>query len=116
MQLSLAVSLASGMLGGLVAAIVSNPADATVSEMKRAKTKLGTVEAARELLSHEGGWANLFRGLPVRMGFYPLMVSLQFFVYDVVRLNLGVGSDDLKVYLDVLGGALKDGGSMVGPT
>jgi hypothetical protein len=32
-----------------------------------------------------------------------------------VRIYLGVGADDLKVYLDVLGGALKKGGSMIGP-
>jgi solute carrier family 25 phosphate transporter 3 len=113
-QLSLLVSLASGMLGGLAAAIVSNPADATISEMKKAKTKVSPVEAAQALIDR-GGWPNLMRGLPIRMAFYPLIVSLQFLVYDAVRLYLGVGSDDLKVYLDVLGGALKEGGSMVGP-
>ncbi len=113
-QLSLVVSLVGGMMGGLVAAIVSNPADATISEMKKAKTKLGPLAAAKTVIER-GGYANLMRGLPVRMFFYPLIVSMQFFVYDVVRLYLGVGADDLKVYLDVLGSALQDGGSTVGP-
>jgi solute carrier family 25 (mitochondrial phosphate transporter), member 3 len=113
-QLSLAVSLVSGMMGGLAAAIVSNPADATISEMKKAKTKVSALDAAKNLIAR-GGYANLMRGLPVRMFFYPLIVSMQFFVYDVVRLYLGVGSDDLKVYLDVLGSALQDGGTTVGP-
>ena len=36
------------------------------------------------------------------------MISMQFLVYDAVRIALGVGSDDLKLYLDVLGGVLKD--------
>lgn len=53
-----------------------------------------------------GGPPSLFRGLPLRMIFYALVVSLQFLIYDSVRLGLGVGSDDLKLYLDVLGGAL----------
>lgn len=113
-QLSLLVSLVGGMVGGLVAAIVSNPADATISEMKKSQTKMGPVEAVKGLIE-KGGYSNLMRGLPVRMAFYPLIVSMQFFVFDSIRLNLGIGSDDLKVYLDVLGGALKDGGSMVGP-
>ena len=113
-QLSLLVSLAGGTLGGLCAAIASNPGDATVSEMKKAKTDMGTIGAIRVLLDRGGG-SELFRGLPLRMTFYPLVVSLQFLVYDAVRLSLGIGADDLKVYLDVLGGALKDGGSMVGP-
>jgi solute carrier family 25 phosphate transporter 3 len=113
-QLSLVVTLVGGMIGGLVAAIVSNPADATISEMKKSQTKLGPVDAVKGLIE-KGGYANMFRGLPVRMVFYPLIVSMQFFVFDSIRLYLGIGSDDLKVYLDVLGGALKDGGSMVGP-
>ena len=102
------------MCGGLAAAIISNPADATISEMKKAKSDIGPYDAAKALVDR-GGFANLMSGLPVRMAFYPLIVSIQFTVYDAVRIYLGVGSDDLKVYLDVLGGALKDGGSMVGP-
>ena len=113
-QLSLFISLAGGMCGGLAAAIISNPADATISEMKKAKSDIGPFDAARALVE-TGGFANLMSGLPVRMAFYPLIVSIQFTVYDAVRIYLGVGSDDLKVYLDVLGGALKDAGSTVGP-
>lgn len=113
-QLSLLVSLAGGMLGGAAAAVVSNPADATISEMKKAKNDVGPVAVARGLIER-GGVSNLFRGLPIRLVFYPVITACQFFVYDVIRISLGVGNDDLKVYLDVLGGALKEGGSMVGP-
>lgn len=111
-KLSLVVSLASGMIGGLTAAIVSNPADATISEMKKSPTKVSPMEAFNSI-KDKGGYSNFFRGLPVRMAFYPLIVSMQFFVFDAIRLNLGIGSDDLKLYLDVLGGALKEG--TVGP-
>ncbi|CAJ1961731.1 unnamed protein product [Cylindrotheca closterium] len=111
-KLSLGVSLVSGMTGGLFAAIVSNPGDATISEMKKSQTKVGPIEAVKSLID-KGGYAMFFRGLPVRMAFYPLIVSMQFFAFDAIRLNLGIGSDDLKLYLDVLGGALNEGS--VGP-
>lgn len=105
LRASLGVSLLSGVLGGVVAAVVSNPADATVSEMKRARSDAGPVAAATALWERDGVRA-LFKGLALRMFFYSLIVSLQFFVYDAIRFGLGVGSDDLKLYLDVLGGAL----------
>eukprot|EP00980_Cylindrotheca_fusiformis_P017263 scaffold5342_cov104-Cylindrotheca_fusiformis.AAC.5 len=114
-QLSLAVSLAGGVIGGLVAAIVSNPADATISEMKKSQTKMSPIDAFKGIVDKKGGYSNLFRGLPIRMAFYPIIVSMQFFVFDSIRLYLNIGSDDLKVYLDVLGGALKDAGNVVGP-
>jgi solute carrier family 25 (mitochondrial phosphate transporter), member 3 len=107
LQLSLLVSLLGGVCGGIMAAIVSNPADATISEMKRAKSNMGPVEAAQLVVS-KGGYAGLFRGLPLRFIFYSLMVSFQFLIYDAVRFALGIGSDDLKLYLDVLGGVLRD--------
>ena len=106
-QLSLLVSLIGGTIGGIAAGIVSNPADATISEMKKAQSDMGAVEAA-SLVLEKGGVAGLFRGLPIRLIFYSLMISMQFLVYDAVRLALGVGSDDLKLYLDVLGGVLRD--------
>lgn len=53
------------------------------------------------------GPSAFFVGLPLRMLFYSLVASLTFVVYDAVRFTLGVGSDDLKVYLNVLGGALE---------
>lgn len=112
LQLSLLVSLAGGTLGGLVAAFVSNPADATISEMKKAKSDRGPVETAKMLLK-SGGVGALFKGLQLRMFFYSLIVSLQFFVYDSVRYALGIGADDLKLYLDVLGGALQEKGGPI---
>jgi len=112
LQLSLLVSLAGGTLGGFTAAVVSNPADVTISEMKKAKSDLGPVEAANIVLER-GGPPALFTGLPLRLVFYALVVSLQFLVYDAVRFALGIGSDDLKLYLDVLGGALSESGGPV---
>lgn len=109
LQLSLLVSLIGGTLGGISAAVVSNPADVTISTMKKARSDMGAVGAARMIVEKDGP-AGLFRGLPLRMIFYALVVSLQFLVYDSVRFALGIGSDDLKLYLDVLGGALSESG------
>ena len=173
LKLSLAVSLASGCLGGIVAAVISNPADCVVSEMKKAKieekkkgggergssrkggkakqqqqkspavagwsnwrgqekksadmtavtvasetavavaavtgVKPGAYQVARRLYD-EGGAEVFLRGLGLRMGFYSLTVSIQFCFYDSLRVLLGIGRDDLSLYLDVLGGALKDNG------
>jgi solute carrier family 25 (mitochondrial phosphate transporter), member 3 len=109
LQLSLLVSLIGGTLGGFAAAIVSNPADATIAEMKKAKSSMGPLDAANKLIARDGP-SGLLKGLRLRMVFYPLVVSLQFLVYDAVRIALGIGSDDLKLYLDVLGGALQEKG------
>ena len=95
-----------------MAAVVSNPADATISEMKKRKSDMGAVEAANILLDREGIPA-LFKGLGLRMFFYSLVVSLQFLVYDSIRFALGIGADDLKLYLNVLGGALSESGGPV---
>mmetsp|Transcript_20022 Transcript_20022/g.29684 ORF Transcript_20022/g.29684 Transcript_20022/m.29684 type:complete len:975 (-) Transcript_20022:56-2980(-) len=111
-QLSLLVSLIGGTLGGIVAAVVSNPADVTISSMKKTKSEMGPIEAATKIVD-KGGPPALFRGLSLRMIFYALVVSLQFLVYDSVRFALGIGSDDLKLYLDVLGSVLTQKGGPV---
>jgi len=108
-QLSLLVSLVGGIFGGAMAAVISNPADATISEMKKSVSDMNALDAAKGIIER-GGYSNLMRGLPIRMCFYPLVVSTQFLIYDAIRIYLGVGADDLKVYLDVLGGALQGEG------
>jgi hypothetical protein len=55
----------------------------------------------KELLSREGGPANLYIGLQPRLTFFFLVVGLQFFLYDYVKNLLNVGSDDLSLVLDV---------------
>lgn len=41
------------------------------------------------------------------MVLYSLNAAFSFLVYDGVRFALGVGPDDLRLYLDVLGEALE---------
>ena len=84
----------------------------TISVMKKAKTAVTPTKAVEGLLEG-GGPAALFTGLPIRVVFYMILVSLQFLIYDAIRIALGVGTDDLKLYLDVLGGALSESGGPV---
>lgn len=109
LKLSLLISLVGGILGGVAAAVVSNPADTVISELKKAKSNLSPQEALKVLLDRDGVSA-LFTGLPLRMVFSSLTASLQFLVFDGIRFALGVGQDDLRLYMDVLGGVLKEKG------
>jgi solute carrier family 25 (mitochondrial phosphate transporter), member 3 len=97
-------------LGGSAAAIISNPADAVISELKKNKSDISPLDAVNSMLERAGPSA-FFVGLPLRIVFYSLVASLTFVVYDSVRLALGIGSDDLMLYLDVLGGALGEAGN-----
>jgi len=106
LQLSLLVSLAGGIMGGTAAAIISNPADSIISELKKAKTELSPLDAIQNMIAR-GGVGPFFAGLPLRIVRYTLIASLSFVTYDAIRFALGIGSDDLKLYLDVLGGALQ---------
>lgn len=59
------------------------------------------VEVVKELISQDGGVANLFVGLSSRSVFFFLVIGLQFFLYDYVKNLFQVGSDDLSLVLDV---------------
>ena len=106
-RLSLLVSLFGGTLGGIAATIVSNPADVVVSELKKSKTEMSAWEAV-EVLKERAGLSAFAKGMSLRMIYYSLLVSLQFFLYDSVRIALGVGTDDMKLYLNVLNVALNE--------
>ena len=96
-----------GTLGGIAATIVSHPADVVVSELKKSKTEMSAWEAI-DRIKERAGLAGFAKGLSLRMIFFSLLVSLQFFFYDSVRIALGVGSDDMKLYLNVLSVALNE--------
>eukprot|EP00571_Detonula_confervacea_P016521 CAMPEP_0172308074 /NCGR_PEP_ID=MMETSP1058-20130122/8785_1 /TAXON_ID=83371 /ORGANISM="Detonula confervacea, Strain CCMP 353" /LENGTH=942 /DNA_ID=CAMNT_0013020423 /DNA_START=44 /DNA_END=2872 /DNA_ORIENTATION=- len=106
-RLSLLVSLLGGTLGGIAATIVSNPADVVVSELKKSKTEMSPWEAV-ERLKERAGLPAFASGMSLRAIFYSLLVSVQFLLYDSVRIALGVGTDDMKLYLNVLNVALNE--------
>ena len=86
---------------------MSNPADVVVSELKKSKTEMSAWEAVQRL-KERAGLPAFAKGMGLRMIYYSLLVSLQFFLYDSVRIALGVGTDDMKLYLNVLNVALNE--------
>ena len=92
---------------GVCATIVSNPADVVVSELKKSKTDMSALQAV-DKLRDQFGLPAFARGIELRMIYYSLLVSLQFFLYDAIRISLGVGSDDMRLYLNVLNAALNE--------
>lgn len=111
LKLSLLISLVGGVMAGVAAAVVSNPADAVIAELKKSKSDQTPQEAVKVLLER-AGVAALFKGLQLRMVFYSLTSSFQFLIFDGIRFALGIGPDDLRLYLDVLGGALTERGTI----
>ncbi|CAB9515620.1 Mitochondrial carrier protein (Partial), partial [Seminavis robusta] len=112
----LAVSAIAGAVAGVAGAIVSHPADLILTYTSASKAQddddesgaeaLNTstpawVSVVRDLLSRDGGIANLFLGLPARATFFFLVIGLQFFLYDYVKNLFQVGTDDLSLVLDV---------------
>lgn len=114
----LTVSAGAGAIAGIAGAVVSHPADLILTKTSASKQKaedpdrsvaLGTsddkspawVKVIKDLISQDGGLANLFVGLGSRSLFFFLVIGLQFFLYDYVKNLFQVGSDDLSLVLDV---------------
>lgn len=107
----LAISAFAGAIAGIAGAIVSHPADLILTKTSASKKASSADEeedappgwqaVVKDLLSQDGGIANLFVGLPARSTFFFLVIGLQFFLYDYVKNLFHVGSDDLGLVLDV---------------
>ena len=114
--IGLAVSAGAGAIAGIAGAFVSHPADLILTKTSASKRKDNEsatitpesdgkgpqwVEVVKDLISQDGGVANLFVGLSSRSVFFFLVIGLQFFLYDYVKNLFQVGSDDLNLVLDV---------------
>jgi hypothetical protein len=75
--------------------------DKEVNNNKNGKDANDWRPIVKELLNKEGGIANLFTGLPARASFFFLVIGLQFFLYDFAKTLFSVGTEDLKLVLDV---------------
>merc|ERR1712018_497263 len=80
----LIVTFAAGYIAGVFCAIVSHPADSIVSYMNKAKG--ATIGSADKDLGFKGMWA----GLGPRIIMIGTLTALQWFIYDGVKVGLGI--------------------------
>merc|ERR1711962_1541157 len=80
----LIVSFAAGYIAGVFCAIVSHPADTIVSKLNQ-KSGSTAVGVAKEL-----GFAGLWKGLFPRIIMIGTLTALQWFIYDAVKVTLGL--------------------------
>ncbi|ORX90939.1 mitochondrial carrier [Basidiobolus meristosporus CBS 931.73] len=84
-----AVNLTSGLIAGICAAIVSQPADTLLSKINKQKGAEGSVTSRLIGLSKELGVKGLFIGLGPRIVMVGALTSLQFAIYGDIKRALG---------------------------
>jgi len=90
------VNLASGLGSGLVAAVISQPADTLLSKVNKTKGREGESITARLVgLGKELGVKGLFTGLGARLVMVGSLTAFQFAIYgDIKRmLNASGGTE-----------------------
>jgi len=80
----LIVTFVAGYIAGVFCAIVSHPADTIVSKLNNDKT--ATVGSVAKSL----GWAGMWKGLGPRIIMIGTLTALQWFIYDGVKVGLGI--------------------------
>lgn len=87
---STAVNLASGLLGGFAAAIVSQPADTMLSKINKTKGLPGESTVSRLVkIGKELGLRGSFAGLPTRLFMVGGLTAGQFAIYGDIKKLLG---------------------------
>lgn len=80
----LVVTFTAGYIAGVFCAIVSHPADTVVSKLNQAKgsTAIGIVKQV--------GFMGLWKGLTARIIMIGTLTAAQWFIYDAVKVTLGL--------------------------
>lgn len=81
----LSISLGSGIIAGVAAAILSQPADTLLSQINKGHGPKGTMLYRLGVLSRQIGFKGLFAGLGPRMVMTAGLVSGQFLIYGAVK-------------------------------
>ena len=108
--LSLLVTLGAGIVSGILASIISHPADVLLTRAgsaakegdAAAEPQVSIIQEAKNLVEDEGIEA-LFAGLGVRCVYFAVLISTQLFLYDLFKVAFGVSPNDMKLVLEVLG-------------
>jgi solute carrier family 25 phosphate transporter 3 len=80
----LLVTFAAGYIAGVFCAVVSHPADTIVSKLNNSKG------ASAAQIIKETGFAGLWKGLGPRIVMIGTLTALQWFIYDSVKVALGI--------------------------
>jgi len=80
----LMVTFAAGYIAGVFCAVVSHPADTIVSKLNNVKG------ATISQIVKETGFAGLWKGLGTRIIMVGTLTALQWFIYDSVKVVLGI--------------------------
>jgi len=80
----LVVTFAAGYIAGVFCAIVSHPADTVVSKLNQEKGSTA-IQAAKKL-----GFKGLWKGLGPRIIMIGTLTAAQWFIYDAVKVYLGI--------------------------
>lgn len=84
------VNLASGLIGGFAAAIVSQPADTMLSKINKTKGLPGESNTSRLIkIAGELGFRGSFAGLPARLFMVGGLTAGQFAIYGDIKKLLG---------------------------
>jgi solute carrier family 25 phosphate transporter 3 len=85
----LSISLGSGIIAGVAAAILSQPADTLLSQVNKGHGPKGTMLYRLGVLSRQIGFRGLFAGLGPRMVMTAGLVSGQFMIYGAIKDAMG---------------------------
>jgi solute carrier family 25 phosphate transporter 3 len=80
----LTVTFTAGYIAGVFCAIVSHPADTIVSKLNKEKGSTA-MDIAKRL-----GWKGMWNGLGPRIVMIGTLTALQWFIYDAVKVALGI--------------------------
>ena len=79
------IVLGSGIIAGVAAAILSQPADTLLSQINKGHGPEGSVLYRLGVLARQNGFKGLFAGLGPRMVMTAGLVSGQFLIYDAIK-------------------------------
>jgi len=88
-QSKLAVSLLSGVIAGIAAAVVSQPADTVLSKINQEKTE-GSVTKSIVKIMRRLGPRGLYLGIGARCWMVGTLTAGQFFIYDAIKQAFGI--------------------------
>nr|BAK05526.1 predicted protein [Hordeum vulgare subsp. vulgare] len=94
------VNLLGGLIAGMAAAVISQPADTLLSKINKSKGEPGQGTTSRIIaMSKQLGPAGLFTGIGARLFMIGTLTAGQFMIYDDIKRSLGAkgGAEIQKV-------------------